>query len=66
MLQRQIDVLADLLTFRHRVEHIVCDRRWIEIQHADPLEPVNSIEGSKQSSQRSTLAAIDAVERRIL
>ena len=41
VLQRQVDVLADLLALGHRVEHVVGDRRRIEVEQADPLEAVD-------------------------
>ena len=36
VLQRQVDVAAHLLALRHRVEHVVGDRRRVEVEEADP------------------------------
>ena len=66
VLQRQVDIPADFLAFGHRLEHIVGDRRRIEIEQADPVEPFDLVQLAKQPGQRATLAAIDAVEGRVL
>ena len=36
VLQRQVDVVADLLAFRHRVEHVVGDGRRVEVEQTNP------------------------------
>ena len=66
VLQRQVDVLADLLALRHRLQHVVADRGRIEVEHPDPLEAVDAVERAQQPRQRAALAAVDAVEARVL
>ena len=66
VLQRQVDVLADLLAVGHRRERGVVDGRRIEVEQPDPLEAVDAVQAPQQPRQRATLAAVDAVERRVL
>ena len=66
MLQRQVDVAADLPALSHRRKHVLGDRGGIEIQQADPLEAVDPVQLAKQARKRATLTAVDSVERRVL
>ena len=66
MLQRQVDVLADLLAFRHRVQRRVVDRRGIEIEQPNPLETIDGVQFSEQAGEGASLLTVDAVERRVL
>jgi hypothetical protein len=66
MLQREVDVLAHLGALRHRGQCVVADRRRIQVEQPDPLEPVDLVQGAQQPRQRATLVTIDAVERRVL
>ena len=66
MLQRQVDVAADLLTLRHRLEHVVGDGRRIEIEQTNPVESVDRVQLAQQPGQRAAFAAIDAVKGRVL
>ena len=66
VLQRQVDVLADLLALGHRVEHVVGDRRRVEVEQPDPLEAVDRVQLAQQPGERAALAAVDAVEGRVL
>ena len=66
VLQRQVDVAADLLALRHRLEHVVGDRGRVEIEQPDPLEAVDRVQLAQQPRERAALAAVDAVERRVL
>ena len=66
MLQRQVDVLADLLALGHRVEHVVRDRGGVEVEEPDPRQALDRVQPAEQPRQRAALAAIDAEERRVL
>ena len=66
MLQRQIDVSADLLALRHRIEHIVGDRGGVEVEQPNPGQALDRVEPSQQSSKRSTFTAVDAEEGGVL
>jgi hypothetical protein len=66
VLQRQVDVLADLVALRHRVQHVVGDRGGVEVEHPDPLEAVDPVQAAEEPREGSPLAAIHAEERRVL
>ena len=66
MLKRQVDVLADLLAFRHRRQRLVVYRRRVEVQQPDPLEAVDRVQVAQEPRERAALAAIDAVEGGVL
>ena len=66
VLERQVDVAADLLALRHRRQDVVGDRRRVEVEEPDPGQPVNGVELAQQASERSAFAAVDAEERRVL
>ena len=66
VLQRQVDVLADLVALRHRVERRVVDRRRVEVEQADPLEAVDRVQLAEQTAERAALLAVDAVEGSVL
>jgi tRNA A37 methylthiotransferase MiaB len=62
VLQRKVDVLADLLALRHRGEDVVGDCRGIEIQQADPRESFEIVQSAQQPGERSSLLTVDAEE----
>ncbi len=66
MLQRQVDVPADLLALGHRVQHVVGDRGGVEVEQPDPLEAVDRVQLPQQPREGAALAPVDAVERRVL
>ena len=66
MLQRQIDVVADLVALRHRRERVFVNRRRVQIEEADPLEAVDRVQFAQQASEGAALVAVDAVEGRVL
>ena len=66
VLQRQVDVAADLLALRHRREHVVGDRGRVEVEQPDPGQAVDRVQLAQQPPERAALAAIDAEEGRVL
>ena len=66
MLERQVDVLAYLVAFGHGLERVVVDRRWIQVEEANPGQAVDAIEASQQASQPAALSPVDAVQRGVL
>jgi hypothetical protein len=56
MLQRQIDVLDDLVALGHRLEHFVGDGRRIEIEQPDPVDTVNLVQLAQKRWERRAFA----------
>ena len=51
---------------RECIEHLVCDRRGIQVEQSNPRQTVDRVQIAKQPSEGAPFAAIDAVERRVL
>ena len=66
MLKRQVDVAADFFALANRVDDILPDRGGVEVEQPDPLEAVDTVEPPQECGEGATLAAIDAVEGRVL
>ena len=66
MLQREVDVVADLRALRHGIQDVVSDGCRIQVEHPDPLEAVDLVQAAEESRQGAALAAVDAEERRVL
>ena len=66
VLQRQVHVAAHLVQPGHGVQHVVGDRGRVEVQHPDPLDAVHVLQRLQQARQGAALAAVVAVERRVL
>ncbi len=66
VLERQVDVLTDLVTFRHGIEYVVSNRGRVEVQHPDPLEAVGLVQRAQQPGERTALAAVYAEEAGVL
>ena len=52
VLQREVDVLADLLAPGHGIQDLVGDGGGVEIQQPDPFQPVYTIQLAQQLGQR--------------
>ena len=66
VLQRQIDVLADLLAVGHGAQRPVVNRRRVQVEQTDPFEAPDRVQIAQQSGERAAFAAVDAVERGVL
>src|SRR5215204_90516 len=53
VLERQIDVEAQLLALRHRFEYVVADRGGVEVEHTHPLESIHAVQCPQQTPERT-------------
>ena len=58
--------LQTFVAVGHRRQRVLVDRRGVEVEQPDPLQAVDGVQLAKQPRQRAALAAIDAVEGRVL
>ena len=66
VLQRQVDVFDDLFLFGDRVEQLVGDRVRVAVQHADPVQLLDSAQAAQQLCERIFAVQVEPVARRIL
>ena len=62
VLERQIDVFADLVALGHRRERLIVDRGGVEVEQPNPLQAVDRVELAQQPRERAALLPVDAVE----
>ena len=60
-LQRHVQLRHDVRGLRHRVDHVVGERRRVRAGEADALEPADLARGAQQLAERPTVAELDAV-----
>ena len=66
MLQRQIDILHNLLFLRHRLQKLIRQSVRVTIEHAQPLEAVNFAQAAHQLCKGIFAVQVNAVAGRIL
>ena len=66
VLQRQVDVLADMLALGHRRKRVIADRRGVQIEEPDPFDTRHPVQPPQQAGERASLLPVDAVKRRVL
>ena len=66
MLQRQIDILHNLLFLRHRLQKLVRQSVRVTIEHAQPLKAVNFAQAAHQLCKGIFAVQVNAVASRIL
>ena len=66
MLEREVDVAADMAGGGHDGEKFVADERRVAVEEAEPVVAANPVEAGEQRGERSAVAQVAAVGGDIL